>query len=402
MRRNYVRLVAGVLTGALTIGSVTVSATTPGAGVTGYTTNIITSTTLPAAGVSAALSDSMLNGDKAAADKTTVTENDAQVVKSEYADIGIAKVNDCVYVRKEANADSDYVGKLYTNNAATIEETLDGWYKIKSGNVEGYVSADYVVVGDEEAIANASSRIATIKTETLKVRTEAKDDAKVITLVAEDEEYKVFKEEADGWVGIKVNDEKGYVSADYVDVSTKYTYGETKEEEQNRIEEEEAERERERMEAEEAAQAASSSSNSSSSSKSSSSKKSSSSSSKKNYSKPSGSKTGQAVANYACQFVGNPYKYGGTSLTNGADCSGFVMSVYKAFGVSLPHSSSAMRSCGYGVSVNEMAPGDIVCYSGHVGIYVGGGQIVNASTRKTGIKYSNVHYKNIICVRRIF
>ena len=402
MRRNYVRLVAGVLTGALTIGSVTVSATTPGAGVTGYTTNIITSTTLPAAGVSAALSDSMLNGDKAAADKTTVTENDAQVVKSEYADIGIAKVNDCVYVRKEANADSDYVGKLYTNNAATIEETLDGWYKIKSGNVEGYVSADYVVVGDEEAIANASSRIATIKTETLKVRTEAKDDAKVITLVAEDEEYKVFKEEADGWVGIKVNDEKGYVSADYVDVSTKYTYGETKEEEQNRIEEEEAERERERMEAEEAARAASSSSNSSSSSKSSSSKKSSSSSSKKNYSKPSGSKTGQAVANYACQFVGNPYKYGGTSLTNGADCSGFVMSVYKAFGVSLPHSSSAMRSCGYGVSVNEMAPGDIVCYSGHVGIYVGGGQIVNASTRKTGIKYSNVYYKNIICVRRIF
>ena len=397
MRRNYVRLVAGVLTGALTIGSVTVSATTPGAGVTGYTTNIITSTTLPAAGVSAALSDSMLNGDKAAADKTTVTENDAQVVKSEYADIGIAKVNDCVYVRKEANADSDYVGKLYTNNAATIEETLDGWYKIKSGNVEGYVSADYVVVGDEEAIANASSRIATIKTETLKVRTEAKDDAKVITLVAEDEEYKVFKEEADGWVGIKVNDEKGYVSADYVDVSTKYTYGETKEEEQNRIEEEEAERERERMEAEEAAQASSSSSNSSSSSK-----KSSSSSSKKNYSKPSGSKTGQAVANYACQFVGNPYKYGGTSLTNGADCSGFVMSVYKAFGVSLPHSSSAMRSCGYGVSVNEMAPGDIVCYSGHVGIYVGGGQIVNASTRKTGIKYSNVYYKNIICVRRIF
>ena len=290
MRRNYVRLVAGVLTGALTIGSVTVSATTPGAGVTGYTTNIITSTTLPAAGVSAALSDSMLNGDKAAADKTTVTENDAQVVKSEYADIGIAKVNDCVYVRKEANADSDYVGKLYTNNAATIEETLDGWYKIKSGNVEGYVSADYVVVGDEEAIANASSRIATIKTETLKVRTEAKDDAKVITLVAEDEEYKVFKEEADGWVGIKVNDEKGYVSADYVDVSTKYTYGETKEEEQNRIEEEEAERERERMEAEEAAQAASSSSNSSSSSKSSSSKKSSSSSSKKNYSKPYGNK----------------------------------------------------------------------------------------------------------------
>ena len=116
-----------------------------------------------------------------------------------------------------------------------------------------------------------------------------------------------------------------------------------------------------------------------------------------------GSGSGSAVVNYACQFVGNPYVWGGTSLTNGADCSGFIMSVYAHFGVSLPHSSSAMRGVGREVSVSDMQPGDIVCYSGHVAIYMGGGQIVHASSPSTGIKISgNVHYKTILTVRRIF
>ena len=116
-----------------------------------------------------------------------------------------------------------------------------------------------------------------------------------------------------------------------------------------------------------------------------------------------GSGSGYAVVNYACQFVGNPYVWGGTSLTNGADCSGFIMSVYAHFGVSLPHSSSAMRGVGREVSVSDMQPGDIVCYSGHVAIYMGGGQIVHASSPSTGIKISgNVHYKTILTVRRIF
>lgn len=116
----------------------------------------------------------------------------------------------------------------------------------------------------------------------------------------------------------------------------------------------------------------------------------------------SSSGSGSAVVSYASQFVGNPYVYGGTSLTNGCDCSGFVMSVYAHFGVSLPHSSSAMRSVGYGVSVSEMQAGDIVCYEGHVGIYTGNGTIVNALNSNSGIVYTNVYYSNIICVRRIF
>ncbi|MBQ3105053.1 MAG: C40 family peptidase [Lachnospiraceae bacterium] len=115
----------------------------------------------------------------------------------------------------------------------------------------------------------------------------------------------------------------------------------------------------------------------------------------------SGSATGKEIANYACQFIGNPYVYGGTSLTNGADCSGFVMSVYKNFGYSLPRSSSGQRGAGREVSFADAQPGDIVCYAGHVGIYIGGGQIVHASTVKTGIKISNVTYKPVICIRRI-
>lgn len=112
--------------------------------------------------------------------------------------------------------------------------------------------------------------------------------------------------------------------------------------------------------------------------------------------------TGQSVVNYACQFVSNPYVWGGTSLTNGADCSGFIMSIYAKFGVSLPHSSGAMAGCGRGVSYSEAMPGDIICYAGHVAIYMGGGQIVHASNEKDGIKISgNAAYRPIVAVRRV-
>ena len=146
--------------------------------------------------------------------------------------------------------------------------------------------------------------------------------------------------------------------------------------------------------------------NSSSSSKSESKKSSDSdseSSSSDSSSSSSGSGSGSAVASYGCQFVGNPYVWGGESLTNGADCSGFVKSVYGHFGVSLPHSSGALTGVGRAVSTSDMQPGDIVCYSGHVAIYIGGGQIVHAISPSTGIKIGPVNYgKSIIAVRRIF
>lgn len=111
---------------------------------------------------------------------------------------------------------------------------------------------------------------------------------------------------------------------------------------------------------------------------------------------------GQAVVDYACQFIGNPYVWGGTSLTNGADCSGFVQSVYAHFGISLPRTSGEQRSAGTGVSYSEAMPGDIICYDGHVGIYMGNGQIVNAINSNQGIGILPATYTNIITVRRMF
>ena len=120
-------------------------------------------------------------------------------------------------------------------------------------------------------------------------------------------------------------------------------------------------------------------------------------------SKPSsGSSKGQQVANYATQFVGNPYKYGGTSLTRGADCSGFTQSVYRHFGYSIPRTSSAQRSAGKKVSWSSKKAGDLICYYGHVAIYIGNNKVVHASSAKTGIKITSpANYRSVACVRRI-
>ena len=419
MKVKYVKITAGMLTGLAVASTAPYGVQAAGltAGVASYTNNVVASASAPTAGVTSAVADVMLKGDETTTTDTDVASNEAETVKSAYADVAIAKVQDYVNVRAENNEDSEVLGKLYNNSAATVLETTDdGWYKISSGSVTGYVKSEYVVVGDDATVKSAGRRVATVNTETLKVRTSADENSEVLGLVAGEDDLTVIDESADGWVGVSTEDGTGYVSSDYVSLDTEFTYAESKEEEAARLAKEEAERKAaaEAAAKEEAKKNAASESNKSSKASNESKKSeaveetadeessSSDSSSEESYSAPSGS-NGQAVVDYACQFVGNPYVYGGSSLTNGTDCSGFVMSVYAQFGISLPHSSSALRSVGYGVSVDDMQPGGIICYSGHVAIYCGGNTIVHASNPSTGIKYTSpANYKTILAVRRIF
>ncbi len=383
--------------------------------------------------------------------------------ESEYANVGISIAADYVNIRKKPSTEATIVGKLYRGSAATIMKTEGDWVYIKSGSVSGYIMKDYLAIGysAEKLIGDFGTKYATVTTETLKVREEKNTDCTVLTLIPEDESYEVLKEETD-WARIRVDgDTTGYVSKDYVKISVHFKKAVSIEEEREEARrkaaaaaaEAEAEREeQERQQQSSSSSSSSSSGNSGSSGGSSSSSSSSSGSSGKSGSSSSsnggggqsgsssssnggggksgsssssnggggqsgssdsddggstlGSGDGSAIVSYALNFVGNAYVYGGTSLTNGTDCSGFTQSVFRKFGISLPRTSGEQSRVGKKISVSSARAGDLIFYTSggrvnHVALCMGGGRVVHASNPRTGITTSNMYYRTPYCARRV-
>lgn len=273
-----------------------------------------------------------------------------------YTNLGIAQVDSSLNVREEPDTSAELVGKMQSDAGCEILETVGDWYRIQSGKVTGYVKAEYIITGDAAAARaeEVKKTIATVTTQTLNVRAEMNTECTKLALMPEGEELVVTADYGD-WIEIDLDGEVGYVSREYVEISTQLPKAQTMTE----------------------------------------------------------LKYGQGVSDvrvslvsYATQFVGNPYVWGGTSLTRGADCSGFVLSVYANYGVYLPHSSRAQAGCGTSISASEAQPGDLFFYSNgssinHVAIYIGNGQIVHASSPSTGIKISNAFYRSPVKVVRV-
>lgn len=359
--------------------------------------------------------------------KDEPSSSEVEKVKSPYENLGISIANDYVNIRKEPNTDSEIVGKLYRGCATDILATKGEWVKIKSGKVKGYIKSEFLAIGEEaeKQVDEFADKYATVDTETLFVREKPGTDNAITTMIPYGESYYVLKEYND-WVKVEIDEgETGYVSKEFIKLDVKFKYAISIEEEMAKIAAEEAAKkaEAERLEQlardkeaerqrQAAANAAANSNKSNSSKNSSSSNSGSSSSSSSNSSSSntsaSGSGSGSTIANYALNFVGNPYVWGGTSLTNGADCSGFVQSVYAHFGYSIPRTSrDQASSAGYEVSINNVQPGDLIFYTNssgtinHVAMYIGNGKVVNASTARTGIKVSSYNYRSPYKVKRI-
>ena len=267
-----------------------------------------------------------------------------------YDELGIATVEEGnLNVREKATTSSKVVGKMYNNAACEIIGEEGDWYHIISGEVEGYVSKKFIITGIKAKLLGMEIAYerAVVQEDGLNVRTEPSEQAKILTKVAKGEELEVV-EELDGWVKCKLNTDEVYVSADYVEVVdglntaitiTQFKYG---------------------MDV---------------------------------------SDVRVDLCEYALEFVGNPYVWGGTSLTKGADCSGFVLSIYKNYGIELPHYSKSQSNYGTEINYKDAQPGDLLFYGSskstisHVAIYLGDGQIVHANDEKTGIIVSNAYYR---------
>ena len=283
------------------------------------------------------------------------------MVLNYYNKPGVSNVTNYLNIRQKPGMEEKIIGKLPSHAGCEILEELDGWYKIRSGNLTGYVSSDYILTGDaaRNAAMEHAELMAIVSTDVLNARMEPSTEAKIWTQISNKERYHVV-EQLDGWVKIEF-DESGengeavtaYVASEYVDV---------------------------RYALDEAIKFSPAEENASFRSK---------------------------VVNYALKFLGNPYVWGGTSLTKGADCSGFTLSVFKNFGISLPHYSGSQAKMGTAVKSSNMRPGDLIFYGNssgtinHVAMYIGNGQVVHAASKRSGIKISTWNYRTPLKIRDI-
>lgn len=336
------------------------------------------------------------------ADETTVTSNSTEEQKKKeeriklnlkYDKLGIAEVDTYLNVRARGSESAKIVGKMVKNTGCNIISEKKGWTKIESGNVKGYVKSEYLVKGEaaEKKALKVATLKAVVKTETLNVRFLPSTDSPIYDQLSEDEDYTVEKEnltkefvqnfvkkhcskkakenvdmdamydDLDNWVLLSIDNEKMFVSKDFVTLKYKLNRAVTVKEESKKR---------------------SSASQSSSLSS--------------IYSK---------IVSYAMQFLGNRYVWGGTSLTNGTDCSGFTQGIYRHFGYSIPRTSSAQAAATRSVSSSEVQIGDLFFYGSgsvsHVALYIGNGQIIHASNARDGIKISSAYYRQPLKIGRV-
>ena len=293
---------------------------------------------------------------------SAASDQKPQKVSKQFQKLAISIAKDFVYVRKSASTGCKAIGKLHRGSAGTILGKKGAWVKISSGSLKGYVKKEYLATGaDAEKLAEKyGTKYAVLKkgTSVLNVREEKNTSSDIVTQLPEGKRYTVKSENAD-WCKVKVQGKSGYVAKEYV--HTKYSFKEAKSL-KKKIKE-----------------------------------------TVRSYASEN---KAESLISYAKQFIGNKYVWGGTSLTNGTDCSGFTLRVFQKFGYSLPRTSAEQAGCGSSVKLSELKPGDLVFYKRggrvhHVAIYIGGGQIVHAAGVKWGIITSNMNYSRVSHARRI-
>lgn len=341
MRIQWAKMVIGCLAGAAIFGMGQVTAE---------------AANHASAGVSTLLSECLVSDADTQKSETDVSMAPENKTICGYTNLGIANVENHLNIREGAGEDFELVGALPVDAGCEILSQEGDWYKIESGKVTGYVKSEFLLTG-EAAAARAEevkSVMATSTTQTLNARVEPNTECSIWTTIAEGESLHVIENMGE-WIKVDVDGDECYIASEFVEMSeqlpkamtmTELRYGEGI------------------------------------------------------------SDVRVAMVQYACQFVGNRYVWGGTSLTNGVDCSGFTMRIYENYGIYLPHSSSAQAGCGTRVNASEAKPGDLFFYGSggginHVAMYIGNGQVVHASSERTGIKISNAFYRSPICVTRL-